>query len=152
MKTTTKIWSAFSVIYNNYFPRGSSKILQLVTFLMMLATLVTVYFGTSYTLMYVAFFGSIAIIISIIVGYLDYGVRGTRLRETKKYWESDFGIMPALIELRLMKKLIDAQNEVMRKEGLPEISLDEHEKDMLVWSEKTAEKNKFYEMISEDLR
>jgi hypothetical protein len=146
-----KLWDGISIAYNNYFQRGSTRFSQIITYLTSLATFVTVYYGPQNLALYVAILGAIAVLGFTVFGYFDYGPHGTRLRETKKYWESDFGIAPALTTLRLLEKTIESQNAMARKLGIEPIELSESESEMIAWALMIEKRNKFGQMIHDDL-
>ena len=126
--------------YNNYIQRGYSRFSWL-TLIGVLFADVSLIVGTQdiYILAPI-------ILVSLLVffdlfGQFDYSNKGTRIPETKKYWESDFGIAPSITLYNIMKRTAE-------KNG---IELTQEEKEMGEWLERIYKKNKFAELVKEDL-
>jgi ABC-type uncharacterized transport system ATPase subunit len=107
----------------------------------MIATFITVYFGKAYVLEIFIPITILAIVFFTIFGKWDYSNKGTRTPETKKYWESDFGITPWISLYNMVEKIAE-------KQGIEE---DEDFKQMKAWLNQIYINNKFKEMIKEDL-
>ena len=130
-----------AVYFNNYFIRGVTRFSSIIAMLTMIATFITVYFGKAYV---IGIF--IPIIIFAVIGFTlfgkwDYSNKGTRTPETKKYWESDFGIAPWVALYKMVEKIAEKDN----------VEQDEDFKNMKLWLEMIYKENHFGEMVKEDL-
>ncbi len=130
-----------AVYFNNYFIRGTTRFSSIIAMLTMIATFITVYFGKAYVLEIFIPTTILAIVFFTIFGKWDYSSKGTRTPETKKYWESDFGIAPWISLYNLVEKIAE-------KNGVEQ---DEDFKNMKTWLEKIYKENRFGEMVKEDL-
>jgi hypothetical protein len=130
-----------AVYFNNYFIRGTTRFSSIIAMLTMIATFITVYFGKAYVLEIFIPITILAVIFFTIFGKWDYSSKGTRTPETKKYWESDFGIAPWISLYNMVEKIAE-------KQGIEE---DEDFKQMKAWLNQIYINNKFKEMIKEDL-
>ena len=126
--------------YNNYIQRGYSRFSWL-TFVGVLFADISLIFGTQNIYIVAPIILISLLVFFDLVGKFDYSNRGTRIPETKKYWESDFGIAPSITLYNIMKRMAE-------KNG---IELTQEEKEMGEWLEKIYRKNKFAEMVKEDL-
>lgn len=130
-----------AVYFNNYFIRGATRPSAIVSMLGIIATLIILLFGKSNLLViFVPTFILFAVLFTFY-GKWDYSPKGTRVPETKKYWESDFGIAPWFALYNMVEKIAD-------KEGIDQ---DDDFKDMKAWLENIYMKNHFKDMIKEDL-
>ena len=126
--------------YNNYIQRGYSRFSWL-TLLGVLFADISLVFGTQNIYIIAPIILVSLLVFFDIFGQFDYSNRGTRIPETKKYWESDFGIAPSITLYKIMKRMAE-------KNG---IELTQEEKEMGEWLERIYEKNKFAELVKEDL-
>ena len=130
-----------AIYFNNYFIRGATRPSSIVSMLGVVATLIILLFGKSN--LFIIFIPTfiLAVVLFTLYGKWDYSPRGTRTPETKKYWESDFGIAPWISLYKMIEKIAE-------KEGVEQ---DEDFKNMKLWLEKVYKENHFGEMVKEDL-
>jgi hypothetical protein len=126
--------------YNNYIQRGYSRFSWL-TFVGVLFADISLIFGTQNIYIIAPVILVSLLVFFDLVGKFDYSNRGTRIPETKKYWESDFGIAAWVMLFGIMKK-------IATKYG---VELTQEEKEMGEWLERIYKKNKFAELVKEDL-
>ena len=131
-----------AVYFNNYFLRGATRPSSIINTLGIVATLIILLFGKNNLLIIFIPIFILAVILFTLYGKWDYSPRGTRTPETKKYWESDFGIAPWVALYRMVEKIAE-------KEG--GVEQDEDFKNMKAWLEKIYKENRFGEMVKEDL-
>ena len=126
--------------YNNYIQRGYSRFSWL-TFVGVLFADISLIFGKQNLYIIAPVILVSLLVFFDLVGKFDYSNRGTRIPETKKYWESDFGIAAWVMLFGIMKK-------IATKYG---VELTQEEKEMGEWLERIYKKNKFAELVKEDL-
>ena len=126
--------------YNNYIQRGYSRFSWL-TFVGVLFADISLIFGKQNLYIIAPVILVSLLVFFDLIGKFDYSNRGTRIPETKKYWESDFGIAPSITLYNIIKRMAE-------KNG---IELTQEEKEMGEWLKKIYEKNKFAELVKEDL-
>ena len=126
--------------YNNYIQRGYSRFSWL-TLIGVLFADVSLIFGTQNIYIIAPIILVSLLVFFDLFGQFDYSNKGTRIPETKKYWESDFGIAPSITLYNIMKRMAE-------KNG---IELTQEEKEMGEWLERIYKKNKFAELVKEDL-
>ena len=126
--------------YNNYIQRGYSRFSWL-TFVGVLFADISLIFGTQNIYILAPIILISLLVFFDLIGKFDYSNKGTRIPETKKYWESDFGIAPSITLYNIMKRMAE-------KNG---IELTQEEKEMGEWLERIYKKNKFAELVKEDL-
>ena len=130
-----------SVYFNNYFIRGATRPSSIVSMLGVVATLIILLFGKSNLLIIFIPTFILAVVLFTLYGKWDYSPRGTRTPETKKYWESDFGIAPWVALYKMVEKIAEKDS----------VEQDEDFKNMKLWLEMIYKENKFGEMVKEDL-
>jgi len=147
-----KLREAFAVYYSNYFMTASSKFSVPIALLGSLATFVAVYFGKQFVVIGVIGLLALVFVVYTSFGKFYYGKRGIRQYETKKYWESDFGIKPNVGQYEAMLKIKEGLNQINEKLGLPKIEFSEEWYDTYTWLKHINKENKFDEIVKEDLK
>lgn len=127
--------------YNNYIQRGYSRFSWLTLAGVIVADVGIIFGRANIYIISIIVFVS-ALILFDLFGQFDYSNKGTRTLETKKYWESDFGIAPQLAIYEMLSK-------IAKKQGVEET---EDFKNMKTWLEAINKKHKFGEMVKEDLK
>ena len=130
-----------AVYFNNYFIRGATRPSSIVSMLGVIATLIILLFGKGNLLIIFIPTFIMAVVFFTLYGKWDYSPRGTRTPETKKYWESDFGIAPWVGLYKMVEKIAEKDS----------VEQDEDFKNMKLWLEMIYKENHFGEMVKEDL-
>ena len=138
LKHKLRIFVAYH--YNNYIQRGYSRFSWLTLIGVLFADL-SLIFGTKNIYIIAPIILVSLLVFFDLFGQWDYSSKGTRIPETKKYWESDFGIAPSITLYNIIKRMAE-------KNGI-ELTLEE--KEMGEWLERIYKKNKFAELVKEDL-
>ena len=101
LKHRLRIFVAYH--YNNYIQRGYSRFSWL-TLIGVLFADISLIFGTQSIYIVAPIILVSMLVFFDLFGQFDYSTKGTRIPETKKYWESDFGIAAWVMLYGIMKR------------------------------------------------